>query len=76
VTIPSLRVRAGDVVALAAASPVRPVAADATELMAHVSPWLLSDPGALVGRVVRAPVREEIRVPADEQLVVEHYARR
>lgn len=76
VDIPSYRVRAGDVVALRDSSPVRPAAAESTELMARVATWLLSDADALVGRVLRHPTRDEIRVPVDEQLVVELASRR
>jgi small subunit ribosomal protein S4 len=76
VTIPSYRVRPGQVVGLRAGSPVRPAAADSTELLARVAPWLETDPDALVGRVLREPVRSDITVPIDEQLVVEHFSRR
>jgi small subunit ribosomal protein S4 len=76
VTIPSYRLRPGQTVALRAGSPVRPVAADATELLARVAPWLETDPDSLSGRVLRSPQRADITVPIDEQLVVEHFSRR
>jgi small subunit ribosomal protein S4 len=76
VTIPSFRVKPGQVVSLGASSPVRPVAADAAELLARVAPWLETDPDGLSGRVLRDPVREDIYIPIDEQLVVEHFSRR
>jgi small subunit ribosomal protein S4 len=76
VTIPSYRVRQGQVVGLRAGSPVRPAATDSTELLARVASWLETDPDALVGRVLREPVRSDITVPVDEQLVVEHFSRR
>jgi small subunit ribosomal protein S4 len=76
VTIPSYRVAAGDVVAIGAASAVRPAASEATELLARVVPWLLADSEALTGRVVRLPTRADVHPPSDEQLVVEHYSRR
>jgi small subunit ribosomal protein S4 len=76
VTIPSFRVKPGNVVGLRDASPVRPVAADAAELLARVAPWLETDPDGLVGRVLRNPVREDVHLPIDEQLVVEHFSRR
>jgi small subunit ribosomal protein S4 len=75
VDIPSFRVRAGDVVALRPASPVRPAAALATDLTDRVAPWLLADTAALVGRVLREPARTEIQAPVDEQLIVEFYSR-
>ena len=55
VTIPSYRVKPGQVVSLGASSPVRPVAAEAAELLARVAPWLETDPDGLSGRVLRVP---------------------
>ena len=76
VTIPSYRVKPGQVVGLRDTSPVRSVAAESAELLARVAPWLETDPDALVGRVLRVPVRQDVVVPVDEQLVVEHFSRR
>jgi len=76
VTIPSYRVKAGQVVALSTSSPVRPVASEAAELLARVAPWLETDPDGLSGRVLRDPERAVINAPVDEQLVVEHFSRR
>jgi small subunit ribosomal protein S4 len=75
VTIPSCRVKAGHVIGLRDASPVRATASDAAELLARVPPWLETDPDGLVGRVLRDPVREDVHLPIDEQLVVEHFSR-
>ena len=75
VTIPSFRVKPGQVIGLRDGSPVRATAADAAELLARVAPWLETDPDGLVGRVLRKPVREDVFVPIDEQLVVEHFSR-
>src|SRR5262245_2768419 len=76
VTIPSFRVKPGQVIGLRDVSPVRPVAAESAELLARVAPWLETDPDGLVGRVLRVPTREDTYVPIDEQLVVEHFSRR
>jgi small subunit ribosomal protein S4 len=76
VDIPSYRVKAGQVIALRDASPVRATAAESAELLARVGPWLETDPDGLTGRVLRDPVREDIHLPVDEQLVVEHFSRR
>jgi len=76
VTIPSYRVKPGQVVGLRDSSTVRPAAAEAAELLARVAPWLETDPDALVGRVLRSPTREDVALPIDEQLVVEHFSRR
>jgi small subunit ribosomal protein S4 len=75
VTIPSFRVKPGQVVGVRDGSPIRPAAADSVELLARVAPWLETDPDALVGRVLRNPAREDVPVPIDEQLVVEHFSR-
>lgn len=76
VTIPSYRVKPGEVIGVHASSPVRPTAAESVELLARVAPWLETDPDGLVGRVLRNPGRADIPVPVDEQLVVEHFSRR
>ena len=76
VTIPSFRVKPGQVISLSSSSPVRPLAAEAAELLARVAPWLETDPDGLSGRVLRVPVRADVYVPIDEQLVVEHFSRR
>jgi small subunit ribosomal protein S4 len=75
VDVPSYRVRPGQTIAIAAASPVAPVAAAATELLTAVVPWLELDVDRLRGRVLRPPRREEITAPVDEHLIVELYAR-
>jgi len=76
VTIPSYRVKPGQVVGLRDSSTVRPAAAEAAELLARVAPWLETDPDALVGRVLRNPTRADVALPIDDQLVVEHFSRR
>jgi small subunit ribosomal protein S4 len=76
VDIASFRVKPGQVVSIGASSPIRPAAADAAELLARVAPWLETDPDGLTGRVLRNPVREDVYIPIDEQLVVEHFSRR
>jgi small subunit ribosomal protein S4 len=73
--IPSRALKAGDVVAIRAESPVRPSVEEATGLLARTPAWLLADHDALVGRVLRLPERAEIDVPVDEQLVVELLSR-
>lgn len=73
--IPSRRLAAGDVVTIRSDAAVRPKAIEATELAERVPAWLLADPEALVGRVVRQPVRDEIQAPIDEQMIVEFYSR-
>jgi small subunit ribosomal protein S4 len=37
--------------------------------------WLLFDPSAIAGRVSSLPTREQINLPAQEQLIVELYSK-
>lgn len=73
--IPSRRLAPDAAVAIATASPVRPLAEAAGELMDRTPAWLLADPDALAGRVLSVPRREEIQAPVAEQLIVEFYSR-
>jgi small subunit ribosomal protein S4 len=38
-------------------------------------PWLLADHDNLTGKVLRAPERDEIDAPVQEQLIVELYSK-
>ena len=75
---PSYRVQPGDVVAVAARSinkknfQVAAAGANAAEV---IPPYLQVNHGDLKFRLERPPVRSEIPVVCDEQLVVEYYAR-
>ncbi|MCF0247304.1 MAG: 30S ribosomal protein S4 [Synergistes sp.] len=75
--IPSARLKVGDVVAVAEGS--RSVAAlkENAEASAGraIPAWLEFNAEAMSGTVVAVPVREQIDVPVNEQLVVEFYAR-
>jgi small subunit ribosomal protein S4 len=72
---PSYEVSPGDVVSFRPGTKVEPVARQATELVAAVPPWLLADWDNLVGRVERAPERDEIDAPVEDQLIVELYSK-
>jgi small subunit ribosomal protein S4 len=76
VTIPSYGLRAGQTVALAVDSPVRPLSEAAATLTSAMPGWLQVDFDRLQGTVVRRPERAEITAPVDEQLIVEFYSRR
>ncbi|MGH2721573.1 MAG: 30S ribosomal protein S4 [Actinomycetota bacterium] len=76
VTIPSIRVRAGDVVELGAKARAMFVVRHNLDTLDRAVPeWLerSEDRGAV--RVLAEPAREQIRVQADETLVVELYSR-
>jgi small subunit ribosomal protein S4 len=74
--IASARVPDGSVVSIAPDSPVTPLAQEANDLINRVPGWLEADYENLIGRVLRAPRRDEIAMPVNEQLVIERYGRR
>ena len=42
----------------------------------YVAPdWIAVDPKTLTAKIVRLPVREDVRLPVNEQLLVEFYSR-
>lgn len=77
VTIPSIQVKTGDVVELREKS--RKVASINESLEAVVRrgipQWLELDKGAFKGSVKTLPVREDITMPIQEQLIVELYSK-
>jgi len=75
VDIPSYQVRPDDVVAIRASSKASETVRAATDLTSSVSPWLLVDHDNLTGKVLRAPERDEIDAPVQEQLIVELYSK-
>ena len=75
VDIPSYQVRPDDVVAVRANSKAFETVRAATDLTSSVSPWLLVDHDNLTGKVLRAPERDEIDTPVQEQLIVELYSK-
>ena len=75
VNIPSFQVRVGDVVTLKADAPVEQIVRDATDLTASVPAWLQADHDNLSGKVLKAPERDEIDAPVQEQLIVELYSK-
>lgn len=77
VNIPSFQVKAGDVVTIEDKEKARKyIKNNLTLNEGWSSPlWLVSDPENLVGKVVRAPEREDIKAPVNEQLIVELYSR-
>lgn len=75
VDIPSYQVRPDDVVAMRSNSKAVETVRAATDLTSSVSPWLLVDHDNLTGKVLRAPERDEIDTPVQEQLIVELYSK-
>ena len=72
---PSYEIRPGDVISIKRGSAVESLAQDAISLGFRVPEWLSADPPTLSGRVSHRPERREIDVPADENRVVEYFAK-
>ena len=75
VDIPSYQVRPDDVVSVRPNSKAVEIVRDATDLTSSVVAWLLADHDNLTGKVLRAPERDEIDAPVQEQLIVELYSK-
>jgi small subunit ribosomal protein S4 len=77
VDIPSYAVRLGDVVGVRQGSVENPAIQHAMEEVKGrgIPDWLLLDSTALSGRVSSLPTREQINLPAQEQLIVELYSK-
>lgn len=75
VDIPSYQVRPDDVVSLRPGSKAIEAVRAATDLTSSVAPWLLADHDNLTGKVLRAPERDEIDTPVQEQLIIELYSK-
>lgn len=68
-------VRPGDTIAIKPGSSIEPKVRDAISLGFLVPSWLNADHETLNGRVAHRPDRGEIDVPADENRVVEFFAK-
>ena len=77
VSIPSARVRKGDVIGLTERGKKTTRIADslATLETRTLPTWLEIDVENKTGRVVGDPVREELTLPIQEQLIIELYSR-
>jgi small subunit ribosomal protein S4 len=71
----SYDVRPGDTIAIKPGSAIEPLVHEAVSLGFHVPAWLAADQQALSGKVAHRPHRTEIDVPADENRVVEFFAK-
>jgi len=77
VDVPSFQLKAGDEVAVRAASrEILPVAASLeSRTRPSLLEWLTLDEKNRVGRVVRTPTRQDIPLAVQEQLIVELYSK-
>ena len=76
VSIPSFRVKVGDLIAVRSASTLHErVAENLGAGRGQVPPWLELQPEAKRGLVRGLPLREDIQIPVQEQLIVELYSK-
>jgi len=77
VNVPSFRVRQGMQIAVAEKSRSNQLIKEALEFAQGrgIPSWLELEADALRGRVAEQPAREDIRIPIQEQLIVELYSR-
>ena len=75
--IPSALLKPGDVLAVAEGSRDVVLLKENSEAAAvrSIPAWLSFNPDSMTGNVLTVPIREQIEVPVNEQLVVEFYAR-
>ncbi len=77
VDIASYLVNTGDTVTVSERPGVRKLVTAVVEKKSgYVAPdWIAVDEKSLTAKVVRLPVREDVRLPVNEQLLVEFYSR-
>lgn len=73
--IPSIRVKEGDVIAVKEKSRKSVKFEELQEKAANTPSWVEVDYEKMEGKVVRMPVREDIDIPIEEQLITELYSR-
>lgn len=73
--IPSMLVKAGDVIAIKEKSMSSPKIKDIREKSVTAPKWLEADQDKMVGKIVTLPSREDIDLPIEEHLIVELYSR-
>lgn len=71
----SYEVRPGETISIKPGSSIEPLVRDAISLGFRVPEWLAADQEALAGKMTHRPQRGEIDVPADENRVVEYFAK-
>ena len=77
VNVPSYQVRKGDVIQVREKSRKNDQIRQAVETASGrgIPSWLELNPDQFLGRVVDLPKREDIRLPIQEQLIVELYSK-
>ncbi len=77
VSVPSYQVKASHAITVKEASKKNPLVRSSVETARGrgIPEWLELDADNVAGRVLRLPVREDIKLPIQEQLIVELYSR-
>ena len=75
VDIPSLAIKAGDVIAVKAKSTDSPKFKEIKEMTISTPAWVSMDTNKLEGKVLSIPTREQIDTPVAEHLIVELYSK-
>ena len=73
--IPSMEVKAGDVIAVKSRSPQSPKFKEIKEMQITVPQWMDVDVNKLEGKILALPTREQIDTPIAEHLIVELYSK-
>ncbi len=73
--IPSLQVKAGDVIKVKEKSTASPKFKEIKDMAISTPSWITVDTEKLEGKVVAMPTREEIDTPIAEHLIVELYSK-
>ena len=74
-TIPSMEVKAGDVIAVKEKSKASPKFKEIRDMTITVPEWMSVDVNKLEGNVISMPTREDIDTPIAEHLIVELYSK-
>jgi small subunit ribosomal protein S4 len=74
-TIPSMAVKAGDVIAVKEKSTSSPKFKEIKDMTIAVPAWMSVDVNKLEGQVLAIPTREQIDTPIAEHLIVELYSK-
>ncbi|MCD8352397.1 MAG: 30S ribosomal protein S4 [Planctomycetaceae bacterium] len=77
VDIASYMVNTGDTITVSEKPGVRKLVTEVVDKKSgYVAPdWIAVDPKSFTAKIVRLPVREDVRLPVNEQLLVEFYSR-
>ena len=73
--IPSMEVKAGDVIAVKSKSQQSPKFKEIKEMQLTVPQWMDVDVNKLEGKILALPTREQIDTPIAEHLIVELYSK-